>query len=751
MDATSRGRASAGDSSPQGERHLCDDDWLVGGDSIAELMGLCKRDQLRKDIEQLCMQQAGPSYLAVATRMHFQRTAGLEQEIEDLKKKLAGCIREKQNLQEELSEAYHIKSQLADLHAAEVIKNKEAEKQVKFFQGCVVAAFAERDNSLMEAEKAKEHEEAMSEKINNFEKKLEELESAFLEGKKLNNSLQVELEELKRQSESCPKVVSKFYKIRERDTGLSADIPLLDMCSCLLDDPPERWIYNNDEETSTSKYIVKAPYAAYHETASLEEEKDTLRNSISKLQNNLRMGLQIEQHLRRNVRSLETKQIMLASLVKEGLSAMRSYHVEHRLKIIQELDEVSSWMDKMLVEVRRRLSESQMDHESSVVSSDGEKQCDDVECKDVHVMNDVNSHLLDRVSHLSDFNVFDSASMSFFLFLGFTEEFLSLLVSSLWVIAMRYMKPLTLKRYNKALHSPQLQKIDIPSSNVVHSNGNTCDTPSAFALALQEKVEALLLLSQQEERHMLERDLNKALQNKLEELQRNLSQVTSEKVNALMELAELKRDYELLKDHCRNNSRSLKDSCFVDSDKTITIQEQEGKLKNILKKTYLKRWMVPDHKHQDGSPRNIEESDPAKTKHSNINFARLKIENATFQESIARLEHLTSSIRRLHLLLLKAQNEASSIESTIEALSNIMTEAKQMKTVLDGSLPISWSGDESDAYKSLYESSDPSEASKSEKSDAIPAAGREMAELLLLATKLLIQNMSKCDDLHACA
>lgn len=69
-----------------------------------------------------------------------------------------------------------------------------------------------------------------------------------------------------------------------------------------------------------------------------------------------------------------------------------------------------------------------------------------------------------------------------------------------------------------------------------------------------------------------------------------------------------------------------------------------------------------------------------------------------------------------------------------------------MKTALDGSLPISWSGDESDAseaYKSLNESSDPSEASKSEKSDVIPAAGREMVELLLLATKLLLmQNMS---------
>lgn len=81
---------------------------------------------------------------------NLTRTAGLEQEIETLKKRLAGCIREKQNLQEELSEAYHVKvwmfcvsflclnsvfdnffflvcifcfqSQLADLHAAEVLK-----------------------------------------------------------------------------------------------------------------------------------------------------------------------------------------------------------------------------------------------------------------------------------------------------------------------------------------------------------------------------------------------------------------------------------------------------------------------------------------------------------------------------------------------------------------------------------------------------------------------------------------------------
>ena len=40
---------------------------------------------------------------------HPIRTAGLEQEIENLKKKLATCLRENVNLQEELSEAYRIK------------------------------------------------------------------------------------------------------------------------------------------------------------------------------------------------------------------------------------------------------------------------------------------------------------------------------------------------------------------------------------------------------------------------------------------------------------------------------------------------------------------------------------------------------------------------------------------------------------------------------------------------------------------
>ncbi|KAJ8492660.1 hypothetical protein OPV22_014381 [Ensete ventricosum] len=631
-----------------------------------------ERDELRKDIEQLCMQQAGPSYLAVAARMHFQRTAGLEQEIETLKKKLAGCIKEKQNLQEELSEAYHIKSQLADLHAAEVLKNKEAEKQVKFFQGCVAAAFAERDNSLMESEKAKEQEEAMSQKLIPLEKKVEELESAYLNEKKVSTSLQMELDELKKQSESCEKVVNKFYEIRERDNGLSADMTLQDKCSFLLDDLPDNWIFNSDKETSTSKYI-----------ASLEEEKEALRQSISKLQNNLQMGLKIEHHLRTNMQCFEKRQIVLDSLVRKGLSALRSYHNQQRLEIIEELDQEASWMNSMLVEVQKQLTEIQ-NNESSIVIPQREKQCDDTECRDVHVMNDANSSFMDKMS-------------------------------------------------------------DIPSSNVVHG---TSDAPDALAQALQEKVAALLLLSQQEERHLLEGDLNKALEKKLEELQRNLSQVTNEKVKALMELAELKRDYQLLNE---NRLHSLKHgSHMVNPGKSTTVREQEGKLKNILKRTYLRRWVVHDQSQQEANfLKSTDESGPTNKTDSSIDIARLKVENAALRESMANLEHLTSSIHRLHILLLKVQDEASSVgstkEGTTQAVSNIVMEAKQVKTALGGSLPVSWSGDEADAiiYTSLHEPSDSSEASKTEKPDAVSAAGLEMVDLLILAAQLQQESLGE--------
>ncbi|XP_038973046.1 uncharacterized protein LOC113461709 isoform X5 [Phoenix dactylifera] len=528
----------------------------------------------------------------------------------------------------------------------------------------------------MEFEKAKEQEEAVSQKLIDFQKRVEELELAYLDEKKLSASLELELSELQKKNESFEKVINKFYEVRERDTGSSTDGTLQDRCLCLLNDPSDNWIFSSDSKTSTSKYI-----------ASLEEEKEILRNSIDKLQNNLRMGLDIERHLKKNVQSLEKKHIILDDFIRNGLSVLRNFLVQQRSEVMKLLEEEALKMNTMLVEVQKMTNQIHMNHQSNSAVSQRGQQCDDSECRNVHITSDVDP-----------------------------------------IIELESGHPTTSSVKNRMK-----------------------DTSDVLAQALQEKIAALLLLSQQEERHLLERDVNKALQKKLEELQINLSQVTNEKVKALMELALVKREYQLLQENC---SHSLKHDNYLadDSDKNIALHEREGRLKNILKKTYLKRWMGNDHSQHDtdiyGSSGKSNSTN--KKDFKCMDFARLKIENAALQESMANMERVTFSVRRLHVLLLRAQDDAASAgptESIIQALSNIISEANHMKTALGSSLPISWSGSEEDAitYENLYEPTNPSEVPKIEKVDPVSTAGLEMVDLLILAVELQKENLiGKC-------
>jgi hypothetical protein len=99
----------------------------------------------------------------------------------------------------------------------------------------------------------------------------------------------------------------------------SSDITTEDKCQCLLRDSSDNWIYSEDGETSAMKYIVNLQkplpivyfvcsslfflyfhshrlyavliilYLKFTIYASLEEERDALKSSIDKLQNNLQM------------------------------------------------------------------------------------------------------------------------------------------------------------------------------------------------------------------------------------------------------------------------------------------------------------------------------------------------------------------------------------------------------------------------------------------------------------------------------
>lgn len=633
-----------------------------------------ERDELRKDIEQLCIQQAGPSYLVVATRMHFQRTAGLEQEIENLKKKLAACTRENTNLQEELSEAYQIKSQLAELHSIEVSKNMEAEKQVKFFHGCVAAAFAERDHSIMEAEKAKEKEEIMSMKLSDIQKRLDELTSDCLEQKKLNDTLQIDLAKQEDQNKTFKKVIDKFYEIRQHSLRGFEDINWDDKCTCLLHDPQEMWSFN---DTSTSKYI-----------SALEEELETMRKSADNVQNKLRVGLEIEKHLKDKVRELEKKKMHTYKMIKGEIAGLHQYHSQHRVHVMNLLDEGKSHMKSIVDVIEENIRQFEVSRVQSLRPPQGDEKLEEYEFRDVHMATDAGSDLLSK------------------------------------------------------RNGPALPDV------AADGKGGASE---ALAQALQEKVAALLFLSQQEERHLLERNVNATLQKKMEELQRNLLQVTNEKVKVLMEFAQLKQEYRLLQEKIGMEIKQGKTLADIGGKKLVT--ERDGKLKNLLKRTYLGRWIGPlDIRRHEAEDQNNEGKFFSRRSNS-MDFARMKVEHATLKESMEIMEHLTSSIHRLHLSLLKAKESVSegTVTSISEALDDIINEAKLVKIALGSSLPVSWSAeadvgsiDESIGNFPIDIYGDPS----SEKIDSVSAAGFEMVELLILAAQILKDDTTRSGSLE---
>ncbi|KAK7253193.1 hypothetical protein RIF29_37713 [Crotalaria pallida] len=620
-----------------------------------------ERDSLRKDIEQLCMQQAGPGYLAVVTRMHSQRTADLEQEIESFKMKLASCTRQNFNLQEELSEAYRIKSQLADLHSAEVSKNMESEKQVKFFQGCVAAAFAERDHAIIEAEKAKEKEEITSQQINGVHKRVEELTSDCLKLKEFNDALQIDLAKHIEQSEIFKKVINKFFQIRQNSLSEFEETSWDDKCACLLHDPEEMWSFN---DASTSKYIN-----------ALEEQLETVRNSVDYLQSKLRMGLEIENHLKKRVNILEKKQICMNKVIENGIADLKRYYCQDRDHIVSLLNDGESNIKSIVNVIDERVRRFDQSTIPNLIPQ-RDAELEDHECRDVHISSQA-----------------------------------KLVLES---------------------------KRDAPSLLEVEA-GSKGDVSDALALALQEKVSALLLLSQEEERHLLERNVNSALQRKIEDLQRNLLQVTNEKVKALMELAQLKQDHQLLLEKFGHETKQGK--AVVDTgERKLVTHERDGNLKNLLKKTYFRRWIGP----VDVSGNEVEGSLEGKLFHqrsSSMDFARMQIENATLKEGMESMEHLTLSIRRLHLSLLKAKESVASegtVSGVAEVLNDVINEAKLVKTALGSSLPISWSVEADVGYIGDSEGSETKHQECSDgKIDTVSAAGLEMVELLILAAQLL--------------
>lgn len=390
--------------------------------------------------------------------------------------------------------------------------------------------------------------------------------------------------------------------------------------------------------------------------ASLEQENESLKAKISKLQSNLRMSFEIEQHLQRNVRTLEKKQALNDDLMRDGLSALQKVYTHQRAEIMKILGEESLLLSTAVNEIQDKLTQICINAE--IIGNPVEKmQCCDSSCKDVHVTMDI---------------------------------------------------------------GPET----IPKGDVPTGYSTTFDDSKALAQTLQEKMEALMLFSQEQERYLLEKQKNQAI---IEDLEKNLSQVKDEKVKVLMELAKLKEAYLLKCSSTANDGHGI-----VDTPKITSGHDQQGMLKTILNRTSLRQWIKKEnntgHESSGGNDQTV-------CRGCSVDLSRMKVENATLLESVATMERLTSLVHRLHRVLMKVYDDVKSgcsSESSYEALSSLITEANLMRTALGVVLPVSWSGDSSGGI-----TSDSPKSSKSEKVDPLGSASMEMLELLILAADIL--------------
>lgn len=395
------------------------------------------------------------------------------------------------------------------------------------------------------------------------------------------------------------------------------------------------------------------------------------------LQNKLRVGLEIENHLKKRVNALENKQISMDKVIENSIADLKHYHSKCRDEIMNLLGDGESSIKSIINAIDEKVWSFDLSTVPNLTPQ-RDAEPEESECADLHISPQA--------------------------------------------------KPVSESKRN----SPSALSADA---------GVKGDPSDVLAMALQEKVAALLLLSQQEERHLLERNVNSALQGKTEELQRNLLQVTNEKVKALMELAQLKQEHQLLLEKFGHEPKQGK-GVVNTGDRQLVTRERDGTLKNLLKKSYLRRWIGP----LDVSGNEVDSSSNNEGKifnhrSSSMDFARMKIENATLKESMESMERLTSSIHRLRLSLLKATESVISegtISGVSEILNDVIHEAELLRTALGSSLPTSWSAEADISYIGYNVGSDTGHQECSdEKMDTVSAAGLEMVELLIFSAQIL--------------
>ncbi|MCO5614580.1 hypothetical protein L7F22_068863 [Adiantum nelumboides] len=621
-----------------------------------------ERDELRLDVEQLCMQHSGkPSKVDISSQIQARRITGLEQEMELWKQKLQACTVKNQKLQDELAEAKQIKAHFADLLKSETDKNLELGKEIKHYQGEAATALVERDRAFFQ--------------VCGHWLRLNLVTTDLLEQKKSFQSFQDEANVAHEDLQKLHNVVHFFWRIRSTlSSGHEHAQGVRDKVAILLEDSQSSWAFGNiKQELEKLSWQVKESGAAM---ATMQVELCAAKELAITLQRQLEEEALSKQNAKHSVLAEQKLELI------EG--KLRSFHsviagFKEEIMRMQKAEE--SWAGSMMA-VWMSLS-----MHMNPISQASEKT--------TRRVND------DKLFEITD--VVDDPEALY-------------------------------EASEKATSSKVL-----PQQGYV---SEMRDTKEALAMALEEKVDALLRLSQQEERHILEENMVAVWGRKNTELRKQLLQVTIDKGHALIQVANLTEELA----RAQEERCELRHRCQHLPSTGIS-NNHDYRQKNTPFQWPLKSWF---RKHNRRGFRSSAQTSLKTGVKDKASLARLQAENSFLWCILSNLHKLCSSVNRLHQALVKVRSQVSNgcfnLQSNEnEQLDFVICEAQRLIVAVGVSLPVDYKNQrqseitEEDAGDMSYRVFDSCGTS----TELLSTIGRTSLEAILFAAEVYKQYVNE--------
>jgi hypothetical protein len=98
-------------------------------------------------------------------------------------------------------------------------------------------------------------------------------------------------------------------------------------------------------------------------------------------------------------------QIRTHKMIKSGIAGLHQYHSQHRVHVMNLLDEGKSHMNSIVDAIDEKIRQFEVSRVQSLRPPQGDDKLEENECRDVHMATDAGFNLLSKVCSLQAYAV----------------------------------------------------------------------------------------------------------------------------------------------------------------------------------------------------------------------------------------------------------------------------------------------------------------------------------------------------------